>query len=484
MHLLRVFFLVIIPLVSFVARGELSLEACLLMGLEGNRTLQVQRLQLASASADVMRVTTMYDTRLMLDADYQDSELPPGSFPSQGGLERGQATARLGRGFSSGTTVGLELDVQRNVFEGMSTDDEPLWRTSAGITLRQSLWRNAWGHGQQAQESYVRQRLMTLQLAYERTREEVAAMLADTYWRALTARELARTQEAVLQRLHRLYTTNRSRVEEGLLNEAALLAVEAALAVAEVDVEKLRHEAATLDEQLKEQIDLPVEAWDRTVIDYDLPMLDAASSDAGALAWPSAEEAVATALAMRADVEALRREQERVESLLRWKLAEDRSDLEVSGAFGRGASGASWDDSLGFDQNVWSVGVMLDLSIERSATRADVMQARLERERIRVELEQQERTIVRQCRAAVRDAGTASRLVAAAQRARDAQARKLELEVERYQRGQSDTKTLLDYENDLEWADRDAVMARGALERARIALRLAMGQEKPEAGTP
>lgn len=470
MHLLRIFLPLLLLVPYCRAASVLSLDDCIRMGLEGNLTLELQRIQLASASADVMRVTAIYDPRLQLDGTYQDSELPPGSFPAQGGVERGQATARLLRGFSSGTTLGLEFDVQRNLFQGMSAVDEPSYRTAAGITLRQSLWRNALGAGQRSQVDYARQRLASLELEYDRSREQVVAAIADAYWRALTARDIAETQQGVIGRLEKLRANNQRLVEDGLLDESGVLAVEASLAVAEVDVEVLRNEARAMDEQLKELIDLSVMQWDLVTIDYRLP------ADVPPVPVMNFLDAYESAVRNRADVEALRNEEERVESLIRWKQQEDRADLEVSAGIGRGDADAAFGDSLDFDKTVWSVGVMFDLSLKRSDTRAGVMQALLERDRIRIDMELLEQAIQLELRAAIRQAEVAERLVAATARARNAQAKKLELEVQRFRRGQSDTKTLLDYENDLELAERDALKARGALERSRVALRLATGE--------
>jgi outer membrane protein TolC len=86
-----------------------------------------------------------------------------------------------------------------------------------------------------------------------------------------------------------------------------------------------------------------------------------------------------------------------------------------------------------------------------------------------------ERAIQLECRSAIRRLETAGRLVAATLKARDTQKKKLEREVTRFQNGKSDTKTMLDYQNDLELAERDYIQARGALERAKVALQLTTG---------
>jgi len=451
-----------------------SLDDCVRMGLEGNLSLRSQRIQLASASADVQRASAIYDTRLQLDGSWRDSELPPGSFPSQGGVEQGQLAGRLFRELSSGTQIGVELDVQRNLFEGVGTSSDPTWRTAAGITLRQSLWKNSFGAADRAQVDYVRQRLESLNLEYERSREQVAAQISDQYWSAVIARQVADAQSSVVQRLGKLLENNRRRVDEGMLDEIAVLSVEASLAVAEVDLETLRNDAAALDEQLKERINLPARLWDVTTIDYKMETVvdDDPSS-------PAFLDVFEHALRYRADVEALRREEQRVESLIRMRHLDDRANLEISGSIGRGDSDTKWSDTLDFDRTLWSVGVILDMSLDRSDTRAAVTQAFLEREVIRTEREMLERIIELNSRSAVRQMSTARRLVLATKRALDAQDRKLELELRRFNRGQSNTQTILDYENDRELAERDYLRSCGAYQRAKITLALVQGHTLP-----
>jgi outer membrane protein TolC len=440
------------------------------MGLEGNLTLQMQRLQLASASADVLFVSAVYDPRVQLNGTWEDSDIPPGTFPTQGGVERGRGRGGIFKEFEYGTQLGIELDVQRNLFEGIGTTADPLWRTAAGITLRQSLWNNAFGASDRARMDYARQQLDSLNLDYERSQQSVAAQIADNYWRALIARQVADSQSLVAKRLGTLLDNNRRKVEEGLLDEIAVLAVEASQAVADVDQEALRYEALSREELLKEKIDLPPYEWDQTEIDFQLP--ENPSDDMEPLTFIEVYE---NAIRYRPDLEALRVEERRVENLIRLRQMEDRSEVEVQGSLGRGDSDISFDDSTDFDKTIWSIGVLADISLGRSATRASLTQAYLERDRIRTQREMLERSIDLECRTISRQVVTARRLVVATQKAFNAQKKKLELEVIRMNRGQSDTKTLLDYENDRDLAERDYLRSLGAYQQSLVSLDLVQG---------
>lgn len=460
---------------SGLAARTLTRDECVRHALDYSLELQMQALQLASASADVVAVSAVYDPALQLGAAWDDSELPPGSFPTSGGVERGLAQARLERTFSRGTTLGVELDLQRNLFEGLGPDDEPDYRTAAGLTLRQSLWRNAFGATDRLRTDAARQQLEVAVMEYEQRREDIAAATLDLYWRAVEARQVADTQAVVVERLRQLLETNRRYVEDGLLDESAVLAVEASLAVAEVDALTLRYQAEQLDEELKDTIHLPSAAWDATVILYELP---GPGSTPPAPTW---SEAFEDALRYRADVEALRRAELRAEAIVRLNEQEDRGDLELSGSIGRGDSDTSFGETFDFDRNLWSVGLTYAAALGNSQARAAILQALVQRDQVRTARAKLEADLERTARAAVRQVDTAARLVPASERARDAQTRKLELERARFERGQSDTKTVLDYENDRDLAERDLIRARVARERARLALDRVRGLLLPEA---
>jgi outer membrane protein TolC len=456
------------------AARTLSREECLQLGLQESLILQMQRLQLASASADVLRVSALYDPLVNAQGGLDDSELPPGSFPTSGGVERGFVLGRVSRMLPSGTRVGLDLDVQRNLFEGIATADDPTWRTAAGISLSQSLWNNAFGAVDRSQVEYVRQRLDVLALDYQQQREGVAAEILDTYWSAMISRVVAETQVSVVERLKQLLETNRRYVKDGLLDETAVYAVDASVAVAEVDQLTLRFEADALDERMKELIRLPSAAWDTTFITYEKP--EQIDTDIQV----SFIEVYEDALRYRADVEALRREEKRVEYLIRATELDNRADLEVNASIGRGDSDTEFSESLDFDKTLWSVGVVYGLSLGKSETRAALMQALLEREQVRVQRDMLELEIERLSRAAVRQVETSQRLIPATKRALDAQTKKLELELVRFNRGQSDTKTILDYENDRDYAERDYIRAIGSHQRALVALDKTRGTLLPE----
>ena len=457
----------------------LSLDDCLKIGIERNSTLQIMEINLASSLADIQIASSIYDSRLQLNGTWQDSELPPGSFPSDGGVERGQFGGRLYRGLPIGVQVGLEVDVQRNLFEGMGFPANPAWRTAVGITLKVPVWKNAFGATDRAFIESFRRRQLSRQFEFARSRELVGAQIVQQYWNAAAARKVAESQGLLVERLSLLLDDNRKKAEEGLLDESAVLAVDAALALAEVDRVTLLNDVAFQDEKLKDLINIPARDWDVVFIDYGFePSLPGISHDLGFM------DVYEQALRDRADLEAIKSEIARLDTLIRMRRLDNRADVELSGSIGRGDSDTRWNETLDFDKNLWSLGVAVDLSLDRSDTAGRLAQAYLEREALRVEMESLERTIALECRSSVREVDISRRLLHATRRALDAQERKLALETQRFDRGQSAIQVLIDYENDRDLAARDHQRAWTTYKQAEALLRLALGEGLRMGGSP
>ena len=79
------------------------------------------------------------------------------------------------------------------------------------------------------------------------------------------------------------------------------------------------------------------------------------------------------------------------------------------------------------------------------------------------------------CRAASRDLLTSVERVGAVERARDLHARKLELEEEKMGQGRSTTQLIIDYQDDLAFADADYISSVSIFQKALAQYRLVQG---------
>jgi outer membrane protein TolC len=128
-----------------------------------------------------------------------------------------------------------------------------------------------------------------------------------------------------------------------------------------------------------------------------------------------------------------------------------------------------------FDRDIWAVGVALELPLWKTATKAAVRQAELQIRRIDREYEALERSVLLECRLAARYAKTSAERVKATAKALALQGRKLELEQVKLAQGRSTTRFVIEYQDDLEFAQLAAVDAVARFEKDLAQYRLVQG---------
>lgn len=460
--------------VSVAAQGQSTgpydLAACVRQGLERNPTLRQRSLEVGLAREDVVRSMGVYDAALTLDGRYEDSELPGIVNPVAGGSRTFLGGAEISRILPRGTRIGLGADINRFEFPQSQFGLSEIDNTVVALSLSQPLLRNAWGTQNRWRVDASEAAYQSARLNYLYERDRLAARIYEAYWSANAALKSYEVNENALARSRELLRINRDKFEDGLLEETDILAAEASLANREVDVLSARDAMGRSQDILLELIAAPVETWDQTVIQF----FDQPPSMSGDEA-PDMLSAFATAREKRPDLDALDELREQAENNVKISRQEIRPDLVVSGSYGLGESDTRLQDTLGFEDEVWTVGLQLESSWSRREEKAALRQARLRLEQIDYEYEALERAVLLECRLAARNLRTSAERVTAAQRAREIEARKLELEQEKLVQGRTTTRFIIDYQDDLEFAELTYVDALARYQKDLAQYRLVQG---------
>jgi outer membrane protein TolC len=402
---------------------------------------------------------------------YTDSEArdPANIFLSDSQVTSGEFA--LGKAFRTGTHMELKVEHSHiNAGGDLSAFlDEP-YSSLAGLSLSQSILRNAFGELDRARQRGADAGSAAARLAYERERELTAGHIADAYWDLQMARKNFDTGRESLARAERLLETNRSRVEDGLLDETDLLSFEALIATRRVDVLVLSNAAANAADALKNTIQLPREEWSDVTI--------APAGDTATEPEQAGEDAPAVS---RNDLAALAELVSQAEADMGVRASEFRHDLQLFGEIGRGSSGEDFDGSVEFDDNAWTVGVMLDMGWGRTAEQSALTEARLLHEKAVNNHRAMEAAIGLECAVADRNLQSGWEGVVETRRARDLQEKKLALEQEKFEQGRSAINVIVQYEDDYALASQSHNVALAAYQKAIVQYRLAHG-EAPVSG--
>jgi len=444
-----------------------SLQDCVAYGLEHSLALRNAALDEAVVQSRVDAVDGAYDPRLRGEVSYTDSEARDSAsfFLEDRKLTVGELS--LGKAFRTGTRA--ELRVTHSHIEAggdISAFLTEPYSSLAGLRLSQSILRNAFGDADRARRRGADAGGAAAGLAYERDAELLAGQVADAYWDVQMARKNFDTGRDSLARAERLLATNRAHVEDGLLEETDMLAFEALIATRRVDVLSLSNAVANATDALKNTMQLPRGDWAEVRI---------APAGQSALEVKPVDGA-ASETSLRKDLAALSELEKQTEAELDIRASEFRHDLQLFGEIGRGSSGVDFDGSVEFDDNAWTVGLMLDAGWGRTAEQSELEEARLLHEKAVNSRKAMAAAIELECSVADRNLQNGRERVAKTRLARDLQARKLALEQEKFDQGRSTVSVIIHYEDDLAVADMEYNLAVASYHKATIQHRLAHGQ--------
>jgi outer membrane protein TolC len=308
---------------------------------------------------------------------------------------------------------------------------------------------------------------------YLRETELLCSRISDAYWNLYAVSMNRLAGESSLTRARELLETNKKRLDDGLLDETAVLAAEALISAREVNVLALRDGVQNAMDYLRLTVQIPRAKWEDAV--FALP----GSDDVRRLTEPAAQVNVATAITRalrgRPDLLALRDLAGLSETDLFMKRSSARPDLQLIGAVTQGSSGSDLGDSFELDDTSWTVGVQLEIPLLRRAERSAMRQSAIEFNKASNNVKSLESAIVLECRAGARSVTTAYLRVLATSKAAGLQRKKLVLEEKKFMQGRSATHLVIQYQNDLTTAIMGMHIAMAEYQKALVGYRLAQG---------
>jgi len=452
------------------ADRSLTVDQCVELALRQNLAVESVKIGMQLADADIDVAKSYQDGKTTWQGVHEDSELPSMNVPSQGAATSSFLTGDYARRYASGTTLGVGGALSRLEFADATVPFEELYIADVRLKGQQSLLDNAWGRQDRARVEVAESGRDQALARFMAERNRVAARVHQAYWRAYTASNLFLVNERALQRARELLEKNRSYFEDGLIDETGLIAAEASLAQRDVDILSLENRTLTELDLLKEQINLPYQQWNDTRILFP-ESLEAAPQP---LEYPL-EQAMLQAFQHRPDLRFLRAEQGQLQAQLKVAGERGKSDLSVFGEVGVGNYADDFGDSLEPDRSVWSVGARWETPTQASGKEAELRKVRLGLERNLIETRALEQTVARELRQAIRELSVAYERRTAARRARELQQKKLALEEAKFEQGRSITALLIEYQDDLSFAELAEVKSVADLHATQVRFDLARG---------
>ena len=468
----------------WVEARALTLRDCLLLALQNNLDLRIQRLTHQETALGPRAAAGAYDPSLLLGAARSGNKTTGTSPGTADGLLQTLDTDTDAESWQAAITgltplTGLQYKLGLDMQNDWGTRSGSRFDTTdafAGLTLTQPLLKglrtDSARYALRTAEKQTLESLLQLETRIQHTLNAVE----NAWYSLIAARKAVTVRQEALRLAEQLYADNKNKVAIGTLSRLDEQQAASQTASAHAALAKATHSAATAQNALKTLVFADQRATANLLILTPTNALDA--TEAPILDLP--EDIARRALENRPDLR-----QARI-AIERQQLAIDRNrddvlpSLDLSAAYGWSASGedsysSAWSTIRHRDQPEWKVGLTLTVPLPNRTARANLAQSRLAAERLRLDLARLEEAALVE----VADAALAVQSAwAAFQASREATAyafSALVAEQRKYERGKSTPFVVLQLQKDLTAARNDEIAAATAYRIQRAALALAEG---------
>lgn len=470
------------PLVAASYLGKeskIALQDAILLALQNNLNLQIERTRPAIASEAVELARGAYDPFLRFSHTFNHNENPVAN-PIQDLADPNRSIDRIDEdewrtdgGFSGILPLGLSYSSSYNVrrleSNSVFTSLDPEWRSDWSSEIRLPLLKDLFEND--ASVTVKRSRIAEA-TSYEdfraRLRDEVR-QVADAYWDLAAARAELRVEEKSRQTAQNLLEQTRVRYEVGVVSKVSVTQAEAGVAERDFRVIVAANRSENLQDVLLNLVLAPGAAGfastklipnDPAYIEYNVEL----------------ESAIEKALAQRAELAAAQNQVEDAEVQLSFGENQRLPSLDLlasyrfSGLSGDAKPNQTATVESGFSSSndsffrndgdrSWSLGGEVSIPLPNTSARALVAQRRIELRRARTNLRRVEQSVILEVRGAVRALRSAVDGVEAAERNRLAREEALRAEQEKLRLGDSTPHDVLQFEDDLVDSERQKIAA-------------------------
>lgn len=464
----------------------LSLRDGVLLALQNNPEVRIERLNPRIREEDVERERGAFYPRLALDISTDRSEKPTSTV-----LAGSTVLVTEGFDFNSGVrtkvvTGGvISLDFKNKRFESTSVFQtfDPVFTSDLIFTLTHPLLRN-FGIGVNRTRITVAQN--TVGISRHQLKVVIANVITDvqsTYWDLVLASKDLEARRRSLELAQHLERRAQEMVALGRLPPMAILQAKAGVKEREIDL--LAGEGALRDAQARLKtllnLDKAPEAGNLTIVPVDQPSLEAKEV--------SVEESLKAALAKRPELLQVRLDLENKQLTLRLAKNQLLPELNFVGSVGlsglggtqtsqiqqvqeilgrvvevvpspfQGGYSEALDNLLSGDFVSWRVGLTLEIPLGNRPARSEFQKARLEMEKTELALQALERRIALEVEKVAREIKIAFKAVEGARGLRELAERKLQMAQEGFELGVSPVTAVLEAQRDLALAQRNELKA-------------------------
>ena len=441
---------------DYIVDGKLrlSLQDAMLVLLEHNTDVHIDRLAVTSAEFNVESALVPFDPALTSSFNTSRQISPTYSqlqgAPTLSNLVQ-QTTFDYLQTFQTGTNLSIGLDAGKSSNNSIYNFLNPSISASLDFTVTQPLLRGNGRFVNRAPILIARRNLAQTAAQFEGQVSDSLYQLVQAYWFVVESRENMKITQKSQDLAQASYDLDKRKLALGALPPLDIYRSEAEVANRKVATIQAQYQLKSAEDQFRYALGADQDADIRSL---DLDLVEN-PEPSGELSQADAKEAIATALAHRPELEALRQQMAASDVAIRLDRNSLLPNLSLSGIYysnglggnqyntsvtppvllSRGGLGDAFSQIGGFGYPTYGFTLSLNLPIKNHAAEANLGNAMVQRRRTQYEARQQEEAITLQVAAAVHQLEQARISLDASRVAFDLSRKSLEAEERKYQLG-------------------------------------------------
>jgi outer membrane protein len=278
-------------------RVTLTMRDAMLMALENNRDIEVERLNVQMNGFDVIAAQGVYDPALTTTLYYDRRTVPPTSIFASGLTDDVVGNAAVTQRLPwHGASAQVQFDNDRSFNSNPFFVINPAYNTSLNFTFTQPLWRNREIDNERRQIKIAKKRLDISDSQFRQRAIEIIAQVQRAYWDLIFARRDREIKRESVDLARTQLESNERMVQAGSLAPSDIISARVELErrtdEAEAAVETIQRAENALKTLLLQPSN--AEIWESELVPVEQPQLDATSliplADATRLAFQNRPE--------------------------------------------------------------------------------------------------------------------------------------------------------------------------------------------------
>ncbi len=454
--------------------GVLTLKDCIELGMKNNFQIKKSNYDLFSAREGTMQVKSQYEPQI-------NSQLGRTEVKNQGmeamnveKIEKDMLSIGLNKKFySSGGLLSLTWENGRSDNSYTSGNSSglanPVYESDMTLAYSQPLVSNFAGNNDRKYIKISKLGEGIAELSLRAQKNLLLNKIENAYFDLNFSRRNLKTQKIFLERSKKLFSINKKKLKDGLLEEVDIIATEASVTLREAAILLAKDSVKNAKDNLKNVIALPQEN------DYSFAAEDFAGFKHQEL---SEDKVIKTALLERPDLKIIENNIKMNLLTTKIKRNEKLPSLALDGQYGVSGYGEDWGDDYNSLEPSWYVGLNLVFFPFNKQSNSLINQSEYAYKKNVTELSEQKFAIITDCRSICRRINTQALYVQAVYKSLKLQKKKLKLEEVKFNQGRSSIQWILTFQDDLNRSEIEYYQALTDYYKAKADLKLITGVNK------